>query len=643
MRMIDLGSSAADPETLPEFGPAIAGGVPCTPHELFRALALNPEDHPEYLRPAFEFARSALELASQTGTSEGSNDVEEINVMLAAAVREASGPAPELDSIAAAWLAREFAPLGLTDGCWLSGAVMANAVECEVGMALLAQLMLRFGDPGNFDSFPRRYEALLRSVGGLPDAVLHAEPEPLACLAISYERALLGLALGRFPTLLRDEIIGFNLWMAAVGPCPLLERALPALLRQGACLRYFEARPAESLVALARKAVDRALDGPDLRRRTFAGVRRGFLAAQASYLHWQRGVLASLHAETNGQAPVALELAGTYGAPDDPSRLLQFAVERYASLSNSKLYHRFANADRYPAAVAFARPFLTRALARLSHALDSDARLNSMRAPPYSERVVAEIVAANHDQNVAWRKERSARARALPGEAGAAARVPVESHGTDEDDGQYIGALFDGCWLQGFADMRRTGFEEYGWLFRIYASEHGDGDLDWNHSRIFNLAFAERGLIVDAPKTDERLYEMFDVAVGSVAKLAISLDTRRFMPEILGLNLGIEASGVGGSFMETWKTAEHEGRQWQALAARLHNSIDNYADGHTKWSLAAVHSYMRRVKDAAPDEVQSTWHRIWRLWRVQEILAHGSRAERDALAEHIDLQSLVPA
>jgi hypothetical protein len=94
--------------------------------------------------------------------------------------------------------------------------------------------------------------------------------------------------------------------------------------------------------------------------------------------------------------------------------------------------------------------------------------------------------------------------------------------------------------------------------------------------------------------------------------------------------------------MERWKRAEGRGNTWEALAARLHNSIDNYADGHTKWSLSAVQSFMRRVKDGAPSQVQAQWHRIWRLWRLQDILTHGLESERDALAEHINLRSLAP-
>ncbi|MET0413396.1 MAG: hypothetical protein ABW217_18960, partial [Polyangiaceae bacterium] len=136
--------------------------------------------------------------------------------------------------------------------------------------------------------------------------------------------------------------------------------------------------------------------------------------------------------------------------------------------------------------------------------------------------------------------------------------------------------------------------------------------------------------------------ELFDVVIGSVAKLGIALNTRHFMPEILGMNLAIEASGVGGEYLERWKRAEAGGRQWEALAARLHNSIDNYADGHTKWSLSAVQAFMRRVKDGAPALMEEQWRRIWRLWRLQDILTHGTEVEQAALAEHINLTSLAP-
>ena len=44
----------------------------------------------------------------------------------------------------------------------------------------------------------------------------------------------------------------------------------------------------------------------------------------------------------------------------------------------------------------------------------------------------------------------------------------------------------------------------------------------------------------------------------------------------------------------------------------------------------------------APSETEAQWRKIWRLWRCQDILTHGSDSERAALAEHLSLSSLAP-
>src|SRR5690606_7733601 len=145
-----------------------------------------------------------------------------------------------------------------------------------------------------------------------------------------------------------------------------------------------------------------------------------------------------------------------------------------------------------------------------------------------------QVVARQHERNVESRKE------------------PPPERG---DPSQDIQSIFDGCWLQGFADVSRAGFEEYGWLFRIYASEHGDGELDWNHSLIFRKAFAELGSDVLLPKTDRRLYQVFDIGYGSLTTLAIALNTRRFIPENQGVNHGNEVNVVGEAVTENYKDA----------------------------------------------------------------------------------------
>lgn len=724
---------------VPEFGADVQRAArACTPRELFCRLFVELEENVHYLLPAFEFVTAQLARAPVPVAEVTLADIS-AEAFADALVAWANGTLPPPPEAEFAWswparVAREFAPMGLSDGAWLRGSVQANAVESEVGMRQLRQLMLRFGDPGTGEPYSQRYAALLKSLGMPPESITRWEwQESLPCTELSYEHALLGLTLGLFPASVALETVGFNLWMTNVGPCPLLSALAPQLQLRNACLRYFELQESETLAALARQAVAQACaEQPDARVRQ--RIARGFAAAHRSYVRWHLAMCgrnvprtprefvleairrkarfsAEHHAEVRlGQhsiqelmlagaqehellldalaasplvqpgspdksrllthslsidgpmfdaftaaeindlrewiaslpaaaaasctsdrstRPAPVELEGAYTAPQQPESLAEFAFARYGNLSNSELYCCFANADLHPAIYVFGRVFVEGVMQKLSKAFAQDERLNSKTPPPYSEQAIAELVAEQHVLNVRARLEKQ------PGPSTAPApEVELKS---------YIGAIFDGCWLQGFADVQRAGLEEYGWLFRIYASEHGDGRMAWNHCRIFRHAFAALGPDIFLPKTDVRLYQMFDVAVGSLAKLAVSLNTRRFLPEILGTNLGIEASGVGGTHFETWKEAEGEGATWKALAHRLHNSIDNYADGHTKWSLAAVQAFMRRVKDASPADVDAQWHRLWRMWRLLELMEHGSESERKALAEHIDVTTLGPA
>jgi hypothetical protein len=637
-------------------------------------------------------------------------------------------PARPSDRPASSWavrVVRELAPLGLSDGAWLRGFVQANAIENEVGMRMLRQLMLRMGDPGAAEGHATRFAALLTSLGTPPESITRWEwAESAPCADISYEHALLGLCLGFFPSSFGLETLGFNLWMACVGPCPLLQQLAPQLRDRGANLRYLDHSERATLAELATQAALQALlesDTPERRRR----IATGFTAARSSYLRWEQAVLgrnipfsprdfvlegirrkarfavehhrdvrlakcnvadllaqggqahellldrlarsalvrrgnpdqsrfishsitidgpmfdaftpaekldlrewiARLDDHTTPPTPEPVPLAGLYTQPQDPDSLAEFAFARYSQLSNNDLYFCFANADLHPAIILFGRVFVAEALQQLYGALDNDPRLGSMEPPPYSERYAAMMVAEQHEKNVRSRSQVEPEADAPSGSG-----APTNP----------IAAIFDGCWLQGFADIRRSALEEYGWLFRIYASEHGDGDLTWNHCQIFRRAFSEAGPDVMLPKSDRRFYDLFEIGHASLATLAISMNTQHFLPEILGLNLAIEATGVGGMYLDQWKDAEKNGAPWKALAHRLHNSIDNHADGHTKWSLAAVQAFMRRVQEVASADVESQWRRIWRPWRCQDILTHGTESERAALAELLDVSSLAP-
>lgn len=702
----------------PDFGSGVAHlPLPCTPRMLFLHLQ-DPEENVHYFEPAYHFASAALAAVEPDCPPPGGAATRFVDDLVALA--DPADPelsAHSLEGRATAWAARvvrEFAPIGLTDGTWLQGAVRVNAVENEVGMLLLKQLMIRFSDPGMGEPYSQRYASLLQSTGVPPASIVrwdHDESAP--CTDISYEHALLGTVLGLFPTTFRHETIGFNLWMASIGPCPLLVQIADELRGQRANLSYIDMHDYALLASLAKSATLALLAESDthlLRTR----IAKGFLAAHRSYSRWKRAMfgrnipmrprdfveelvqrnarfamghhscvmaegrkLDSFFGGTKSdhvrlvdwlaaskwvqpgapdesrllthsisldgpmfevfsaseqcclrdwiarigtpddtatdEDPIPLE--GVYTHPQDPESLRRYALEHFAEQPLSKQYYFMANADRHPPVRVYAKSFVEMALNPISAALDTDQRLNAISHPNYSERLLAEMVADNHVKNV-----RSRRVRSTP-------KAP------ETDDKPGIGLIFDGCWLQGFANVQRIHLEEYGWLFRIYASELGDGTLTWNHNVIArNHLRYEEGISADHSAADPQLYDEFETSITALLLMACSLNTQRFLPEVLAINLAIEATGVGGLYITNWKKALKSKKQWIALYFRLHNSIDNYASGHTKWSIAAVQAFMARVAYATPEAIDQQWRRIWRLWRLQEIRLHGTRAEREALA-----------
>ena len=639
------------------------------------------------------------------------------------------------------------------DGVWLRGLVQFHMVESRQGMAALGQLMIHFSGPGVGESHAQKYAALLSSVGIAPASIGRWEPAGEApCADIAYEHAVLAPCLSLFPGMLAAETLGFNLWMAEIGPCPLLV-ALTEELRQRANVSYFDGYCQEPIRAFAREAVRALLDEEGDDQKTREGIARGFAAAHRSNARWEQAMLGanvpltprdvvleiirpkarfavghhlSVRLEGSGESvgleacfaggragherlldalaasplirpgvpdespfltnvtsfggpmfdvftpeervslrewvaslpedrlttppePVALE--GVYSAPQDPASLREHALEEYAGLAPEELLYRLLNADRYPAVRLYGRALASNALDALASALE-DPRLDSAAPPPYSERLLVQMVAENHARNVRARGERTSGCvapRSTTGEPNVA-----DSHRTDADSpaasvihasatagGSYTvspGAPLDGCWLGGFADVHRMSWEEYGWLFRIYAGELGDGHLEQNHNYILRRMYVENGMSpAEAMLSlrDRRLYDVVQVTVAELILIAMSLNTRSFLADMLGLNLFIEAKGVGGYYLTAENEAERAGKRWTALSMRLHNAIDNYASGHTQWSVAAIQSFMARVQDAAPQAREEQWHRIWRLWRFNELRDHGTEEQQRVLEERL--------
>ncbi|MFG6194394.1 iron-containing redox enzyme family protein [Nonomuraea sp. JJY05] len=81
------------------------------------------------------------------------------------------------------------------------------------------------------------------------------------------------------------------------------------------------------------------------------------------------------------------------------------------------------------------------------------------------------------------------------------------------------------------------------------------------------------------------------------------------MPEILGLNLAMELSGVGGGYRRAAAALRRYG--YSTLFVDLHNTIDNVATGHAAWAADAIDTYLADLpRVLGPEGVTAAWERI---------------------------------
>ncbi|REE96250.1 iron-containing redox enzyme family protein [Thermomonospora umbrina] len=172
--------------------------------------------------------------------------------------------------------------------------------------------------------------------------------------------------------------------------------------------------------------------------------------------------------------------------------------------------------------------------------------------------------------------------------------------------------MIDGGWLQGFTDHQHASSPSGHFLFRTYWDELGNGVRELNHPRIYRALLRDMG--VEPPPTDSREFAAWpgfrDEAFAlPVYWLSISRFPQSRMPEILGLNLAMELSGVGSGYRSSRVALKHYGFSTQFVD--LHNTIDNVATGHSAWAVDAIDSYMADVSGTVgPRQESEIWERI---------------------------------
>ncbi|MGE7957884.1 iron-containing redox enzyme family protein [Pseudomonas sp. NPDC089530] len=171
--------------------------------------------------------------------------------------------------------------------------------------------------------------------------------------------------------------------------------------------------------------------------------------------------------------------------------------------------------------------------------------------------------------------------------------------------------LIDGAWLQGFTDLTLASSHVGYALFQTYWDELGNGSYALNHPKIYRDGLRQMGLelaptgareFAEDTRLDEASFRL------PVYWLCLGKMPVTFMPEILGMNLAMELSGVGGSYRSARRFLRHYG--FSTAFVDLHNTIDNVTTGHSAWAVDAIDAYMRQIAAAKPAELEAHWQRV---------------------------------
>ncbi|MFG1265649.1 LodA/GoxA family CTQ-dependent oxidase [Xanthobacter aminoxidans] len=169
----------------------------------------------------------------------------------------------------------------------------------------------------------------------------------------------------------------------------------------------------------------------------------------------------------------------------------------------------------------------------------------------------------------------------------------------------------DGAWLRHIAEAGPSD-EVRSMLFEIWSDEIGNGDPALHHGNLFTALLESLGKRLPAVTT--RAYADYqDIPPESyimpVFELAISLNSDRFYPELLGMTLFLEWEVL--SLQTTIIRYDYLGIDSQFW--RMHVGIDNATNGHGAKARDAVITYLDKIRQEGGDAaVQAQWARIWR-------------------------------
>lgn len=286
------------------------------------------------------------------------------------------------------------------------------------------------------------------------------------------------------------------------------------------------------------------------------------------------------------------------------SNSFQKSVDKYSKMPLGDAYYHLINAEYFPDVMPFAKDFATNWLARARRGL----RRGEMPLPfeDYTPEAMDKWVHDRHRFQVESY-------RPLDGK-------PIQSKEELVNATTQLAPmiLIDGAWVENMSNAATSYTDIGSMLFHIYSDEVGNGQTELNHPNVFRELLAEMG--VHPPPThylEFARWPNFTTAAFEVPVfwLSVSRFPKFFRSEILGLNMAMEISGVGGTYREAIDTLRYYG--FSPYFIELHNTIDNASTGHTAIAREAIKLHLDEILARGGDAlVKQHWERVWTGFRA---------------------------